>query len=95
MLADDESAIYVAPESEEKVIADIALAMDRLAGDADFAESVSRSARRIAEADFTWEAASESWERAYRRCRDSTGRSGRSGWPDISWASPGSRDPSV
>ena len=95
MLADDESAIYVAPESEQKVIADIARAMDRLAGDADFAETISRNARRIAEAAFTWEAASESWERAYGRCRDSRGLSGRSERPDISAPAPGSPDRSV
>lgn len=64
-LADDHSAIYVEPTDQEQVTADIAAAMDRLAGDADFADDISARARQRAEENFEWNAVAESWENAY------------------------------
>lgn len=65
MLADDQSAIYIEPKSEDHVVTGIAHAMDRLAIDDAFAEELSLNARSIAEARFTWDAVAASWEKAY------------------------------
>lgn len=74
MLADDESAIYIAPDSEAQVIAELARAMDRLATDGAFADRISARARAIAETQFPWEVVAKSWEAAYRRLRPGTHR---------------------
>jgi glycosyltransferase involved in cell wall biosynthesis len=66
-LADDSSALYIAPSDAETAVREIAAAMIRLADDGAFAEALSRRAREIAEARFTWAAATESWLRAYER----------------------------
>lgn len=66
MLADDESAIYIDPNSEEHVIAEMARGMERLATDGEFAENLAVRARNIAEARFTWDAVAASWENSYR-----------------------------
>lgn len=63
-LADDDTAIYVDPVSEDAMVDAIAAAMTRLARDPGLAERLSLGARRIAEARFSWEAVAESWIRA-------------------------------
>lgn len=65
MLADDQSAVYIDPKTEEHVVTELALAMDRLATDGSFAEELSSNARTLAEANFTWDAVAASWEKAY------------------------------
>lgn len=67
MLADDESAIFIAPESQDHVIDGLARAMDRLATDDALAEAISVRARAIAEAEFPWDRVAASWAEAYRR----------------------------
>jgi glycosyltransferase involved in cell wall biosynthesis len=66
MLADDDSTLFVMPDSEEAVVAGIAMAMNRLAQDPSLAESLSIKARARAEQLFTWDAVAESWQKAYR-----------------------------
>lgn len=67
MLADDDSAIYIAPESADDIVRELARAMDRLAKDPALAEALSKKARGIAETRFTWDAVAGSWEQAYRK----------------------------
>ena len=69
MLADDDSAIYIKPDSQEHVVTGLARAMDRLATDADLAEAISVRARASAEQHFPWETVAASWAEAYRRLR--------------------------
>lgn len=64
-LAGDDSALYIEPGSEEQIIADIAEAMSRLAHQPETAEAISRTARTIAERDFTWETVFADWTRPY------------------------------
>lgn len=66
MLAEDDSAIYVAPDSDEAVVAGIAQAMTRLARDGVLAESLSVAARARAERLFTWDEVAGSWQQVYR-----------------------------
>ncbi len=61
MLADDTSAVYVDPVSEDHMIRELARAMDRLAADPDHAERLSRNARAIAEKNFPWKDVARSW----------------------------------
>jgi len=65
MLADDESAIFIDPVSEEQVCRDIAAAMDRLAVDPDWAASLTARARAIAERRFRWDRTVAEWSNAY------------------------------
>ncbi len=64
-LADDQSAIYIEPVSEEHVVAEIASAMNKLASDDAFANKVAHHARAIAELNFVWPSVSQSWQQAY------------------------------
>ena len=64
-LADDHSAIYVDPTSEEAVVKGLAAAMDRLAFDPDYAETLSVNARKIAEARFPWDKVAKSYSENY------------------------------
>lgn len=64
-LADDTSAIFVNPISEDQVISDLATAMNRLAHDSEHAEALSSEARKQAEARFPWPAVAQSWIRTY------------------------------
>jgi glycosyltransferase involved in cell wall biosynthesis len=61
MLADDDSAVYVEPEGESKMVSALAAAMERLARDPDLAERLSSNARKIAQDRYSWDAVSESW----------------------------------
>jgi glycosyltransferase involved in cell wall biosynthesis len=61
MLADDTSAVYVDPVSEDHMIRELARAMDRLATDPDHAERLSQNARAIAEKNFPWKTVARSW----------------------------------
>ena len=61
MLADDDSALYVEPEDEPKMVAAIATAMERLARDPALAERLSKNAHKIAQENYSWDAVSESW----------------------------------
>lgn len=65
MLADDESAIYIEPDSEAHIVAELARAMDRLATDGAYADGLAARAREIAETRFGWPAVASSWEQAY------------------------------
>jgi glycosyltransferase involved in cell wall biosynthesis len=67
MLADETSALYVSPDSEEQVVADIAQAMVRLANDGALAERISMAARAIADRRFRWIDVVASWQAAYRK----------------------------
>ena len=60
-LADDDAAWYIDPTSAEAMIDAIAKAMNHLARDPERAEALSRNARTIADARFTWERVSRSW----------------------------------
>jgi len=71
MLADDDSAIYIEPESEAHVVAELARAMDRLATDGALADAVSARARTIAETRFPWDVVAKSWEAAYHHLEPS------------------------
>ncbi|WP_334063877.1 glycosyltransferase family 4 protein [Limimaricola cinnabarinus] len=64
-LADEESALYVAPTSERAVIEGLAAGMDRLIREPLLAETISRRARAIAEARFGWETVAASWAAHY------------------------------
>lgn len=66
-LAGDDAVLYIAPENEAQVVRDIAAALDRLATDGAYADSLSRHARAIAQERFTWDAVAESWLQAYAR----------------------------
>ena len=60
-LADDTTALYVDPVSEAHMVAALAQAMTRLAGDPELAERISRAARLKAERLYSWDAVSSSW----------------------------------
>lgn len=64
-LANDTAAIYVEPTDLERVTADLAAAMDRLATDGEAAENISLNARQLAEQRFSWTSVAETWEDAY------------------------------
>lgn len=64
-LARDGEAINIDPTSATAVITGLAQAMERLAGDGDQADAISRAARQRAEADYAWSAVATSWTRAY------------------------------
>lgn len=64
-LANDDSAIFVNPISEDQVINELSNAMNLLAGDPEKAEAISIQARARAEAHFPWPAVAGSWIRAY------------------------------
>jgi glycosyltransferase involved in cell wall biosynthesis len=65
-LADEAGAWYVDPVSEDSMIDAMAQAMTSLARDPERAEQMSRRARAIAEARFSWEEVSRRWiEAAY------------------------------
>lgn len=64
-LADAGSAILVDPDGEEEVVAGLATAMNRLAGDADLANGLARNARRRTEKLFDWNVVADSWGKAY------------------------------
>lgn len=61
MLADNESAIYIEPESELAIVDGLAEAMNRLSGDAHLATRISTNARQIAMEKYSWPAVSKSW----------------------------------
>jgi len=65
MLADDESAILIEPQSRDYVVRRIAEAMDMLALDPDLANRLAVNAREIAERRFTWANAVAEWQNAY------------------------------
>ncbi|WOI58395.1 glycosyltransferase family 4 protein [Palleronia sp. LCG004] len=77
MLADKDSAVYVEPLSQDHVLDGLAAAMTRLAEDPDHAEAISKRARRIAEARFSWEAVADSWLGACFPPKSEKGASGR------------------
>lgn len=64
-LADDDSAIYIAPDGEDQIIADIAKAMTKLAQNPEMAEGISRAGRIIAERNFTWATVFADWTKPY------------------------------
>lgn len=65
MLADDHSAVLIAPTGREAVVRAIAAALDRLALDPDQANALTTRARAIAEHRFTWDDAAAEWLAAY------------------------------
>ena len=65
LLADDRSAIYVEPTGTDQVVKDIALAMNRLGRDPDYANAIARAARDIADRRFSWECAVAEWTDGY------------------------------
>jgi len=65
MLADDNSAILIEPQSRDYVVRRIAEAMDMLAVDPDLANRLAGNAREIAERRFTWDNAVAEWQNAY------------------------------
>ncbi|MFK7944824.1 MAG: glycosyltransferase family 4 protein [Paracoccaceae bacterium] len=67
MLADDQSAIYIEPDSEAHVVTELARAMDRLATNGAEADRLAARAREIAETRFRWEAVASSWAQSYRK----------------------------
>lgn len=60
-LADEESAILIAPEGEYQVVAGLAQAMTRLAADADMANKLALKARSVAETRFPWSKVCKTW----------------------------------
>lgn len=66
-LADDASALFIEPKNEAHVVDALSLAMTRLAQDSDLAESLSITARTLAERAFTWKAVAATWTRPYVR----------------------------
>ena len=73
-LADDESACWVEPRSEGHIVRDIARHMIRLAEDPEFADALSKAARRIAQTRFGWNEAAASWTAAYDAPETRSGR---------------------
>jgi glycosyltransferase involved in cell wall biosynthesis len=61
MLADDYSAVFIDPDSEEAVIARLTEAMNQLAGDPDFANRIGEAARAKAQAAFGWDSVAAIW----------------------------------
>lgn len=61
MLANDDSALYLEPEGEAKMVSALATAMEQLARNPDLAERISINARKIAQDRYSWDAVSESW----------------------------------
>jgi glycosyltransferase involved in cell wall biosynthesis len=70
MLADNDSAILIEPNSRDFVVRSLAKAMDALAVDPDQANRLAGNARRIAERRFTWENAVGEWQDAYPPIQD-------------------------
>jgi glycosyltransferase involved in cell wall biosynthesis len=64
-LADDSSAVYIAPDGPEAVVAGLAAAMNRLAGDPAHAAALGAAARARAEAAFDWDRVAASWAAHY------------------------------
>jgi glycosyltransferase involved in cell wall biosynthesis len=64
-LADDSSAVYIAPDGPEAVVAGLAAAMNRLAGDPAHAAALGAAARARAEAAFDWDKVAASWAAHY------------------------------
>jgi glycosyltransferase involved in cell wall biosynthesis len=69
MLADDDSALFIDPTSEDAVIADLAQAMNRLASDPDLATRIGAAARARAQAAFSWDSVAASWSAHYSSCQ--------------------------
>ncbi|MBK5928799.1 glycosyltransferase family 4 protein [Rhodobaculum claviforme] len=67
LLADDSSAIFLEPDGEDAVVAGLAAAMNRLAGDPEHATRVGHAARAHAAASFGWDAVAASWAAHYQR----------------------------
>jgi glycosyltransferase involved in cell wall biosynthesis len=65
LLANDRSAIYIEPTGAEQVVKDIALAMNRLGSDPDYANALAQNARTIADRRFSWERAVTEWTAGY------------------------------
>ena len=65
-LADDTSAWYVDPTSEDAVINGLAQAMTKLSADGEKADQISAAARKIAESRFTWKDVAASWSACYK-----------------------------
>lgn len=65
MLADDDSALFIAPDDEDAVVARLADAMNQLAGDSDLATRIGAAARARAQAAFGWEIVAASWAAHY------------------------------
>lgn len=72
MLADEDSAVYLQPDSEKAVVAGIADAMTQLARDGTMAERLSVAARTRAEKLFTWPAVAQSWQQTYQKIQAPT-----------------------
>ena len=65
MLGDATTCHYVGVGDEEQVVAGLAEAMERLAGDGAYAEALAEAARARAEARFRWETVAASWTAQY------------------------------
>lgn len=65
MLTTPKTAVQIAPDTEEKVVADIAAALDRLAVDADYANTVASAGYEEARRDFSWRAVADQWISAF------------------------------
>lgn len=69
MLADDDSVLFIEPEGEHAVVADLAEAMNRLARDPALATRIGATARARAQAAFGWDSVAASWSAHYCRKR--------------------------
>ncbi|MCC5960602.1 MAG: glycosyltransferase family 4 protein [Rhodobacteraceae bacterium] len=65
MLADDDSAVFIEPDDEDAVVARLADAMNRLAGDPALATRIGVAARARARGAFSWEHVAASWAAHY------------------------------
>ena len=65
MLADENSAILIDPQSRDQVVREIAAALDRLAIDPDHANFLAKNARETAERRYRWYSVIEEWRQAY------------------------------
>ena len=65
MLGDSDSTIFIEPRSLDEAVSDIAIAMNRLSQDSEYADCLSIKGREIAEKNFTWNSVVSSWLRSY------------------------------
>jgi len=65
MLADDDSALFIDPDTEEGVVKGLAEGMNLLARDPALATRIGGAARARAQASFSWESVATSWAAHY------------------------------
>jgi glycosyltransferase involved in cell wall biosynthesis len=65
LLADDNSALFIEPDGEDAVVAELAKVMNLLAADPVLATRIGAAANARAQAAFTWDSVAESWSAHY------------------------------